>query len=44
MKKVFFNEESVTPSKIVCVGRNYVEHIYELKNEMPTSMVLFSHP
>lgn len=44
MKKVFFNEESVTPSKIVCVGRNYVEHIYELKNEMPTSMVLFIKP
>ncbi|MBN1838817.1 MAG: fumarylacetoacetate hydrolase family protein [Campylobacterales bacterium] len=44
MKKVFFNEERVTPSKIVCVGRNYVEHIYELKNEIPTSMVLFMKP
>ncbi|NCD12031.1 MAG: FAA hydrolase family protein [Epsilonproteobacteria bacterium] len=44
MKEVFFNGESVVPSKIVCVGRNYVEHIYELKNEIPTTMVLFMKP
>jgi len=32
------------PSKIICVGRNYVEHIKELKNETPDSMVLFNKP
>ncbi|MCF6172684.1 MAG: fumarylacetoacetate hydrolase family protein [Campylobacteraceae bacterium] len=34
----------ITPSKIVCVGRNYVEHIKELNNEVPSSMVLFFKP
>ncbi len=33
-----------TPSKVVCIGRNYVEHIEELGNEMPESMVLFNKP
>ena len=31
----------VTPSKIVCVGRNYREHIKELGHEMPTEPLLF---
>ena len=31
----------VTPSKIVCVGRNYVEHARELGNPMPTEPLLF---
>jgi 2-keto-4-pentenoate hydratase/2-oxohepta-3-ene-1,7-dioic acid hydratase in catechol pathway len=31
----------VTPSKIVCVGRNYVEHAAELGNAMPTEPLLF---
>jgi 2-keto-4-pentenoate hydratase/2-oxohepta-3-ene-1,7-dioic acid hydratase in catechol pathway len=30
-----------TPSKIVCVGRNYSEHAKELGNEVPTSPLLF---
>lgn len=30
--------------KIVCVGRNYVAHIEELKNEIPKSMVVFMKP
>lgn len=34
----------VTPSKVVCVGRNYVAHIEELGNEMPSQMVLFNKP
>lgn len=33
-----------TPSKVICVGRNYVEHIKELNNETPDSMVLFNKP
>jgi 2-keto-4-pentenoate hydratase/2-oxohepta-3-ene-1,7-dioic acid hydratase in catechol pathway len=31
----------VTPSKIVCVGRNYSEHAAELGNAMPTEPLLF---
>ena len=31
----------VTPSKIVCVGRNYAEHAAELGNEVPKEPLLF---
>jgi 2-keto-4-pentenoate hydratase/2-oxohepta-3-ene-1,7-dioic acid hydratase in catechol pathway len=31
----------VAPSKIVCVGRNYVEHAAELGNQMPEEPLLF---
>ena len=31
----------VTPSKIICVGRNYVEHAAELGNPMPSEPLLF---
>jgi 2-keto-4-pentenoate hydratase/2-oxohepta-3-ene-1,7-dioic acid hydratase in catechol pathway len=41
MKTVTVDGKSVVPSKVVCVGRNYVEHIKELNNEVPTSMVIF---
>lgn len=34
----------LNPSKIVCVGRNYVKHIEELGNEMPEQMVVFNKP
>ncbi len=34
----------VTPSKIVCVGRNYREHARELGNEIPTEPLLFFKP
>ncbi|MDA9556577.1 fumarylacetoacetate hydrolase family protein [Vibrio sp.] len=33
-----------TPSKIICIGRNYVEHIKELGNEIPDNMVIFLKP
>jgi 2-keto-4-pentenoate hydratase/2-oxohepta-3-ene-1,7-dioic acid hydratase in catechol pathway len=32
------------PSKIVCVGRNYVEHAKELHNEVPTEPLIFLKP
>jgi 2-keto-4-pentenoate hydratase/2-oxohepta-3-ene-1,7-dioic acid hydratase in catechol pathway len=32
------------PSKIVCVGRNYLEHARELGNEMPERPLLFFKP
>lgn len=44
MKTVILDGVRVAPSKVVCVGRNYVEHIKELNNEVPTSMVLFMKP
>ena len=30
--------------KIICIGRNYVDHISELKNERPTEPVIFMKP
>lgn len=30
--------------KIICIGRNYVEHIRELKNEMPEEPIFFMKP
>jgi len=44
MKYINYNGTKVTPSKVVCVGRNYVEHIKELDNEIPSSMVIFNKP
>lgn len=44
MNTIVVGEKIVTPSKIVCVGRNYVEHIAELDNEVPSQMVLFNKP
>ena len=34
----------VWPSKIVCVGRNYVEHAKELGNAVPTEPLIFMKP
>ena len=44
MHSITFAETTVTPSKIVCVGRNYVAHIQELGNEIPGDMVVFNKP
>lgn len=30
--------------KIICIGRNYVEHVAELKNEVPDEPVVFLKP
>lgn len=44
MNTVRFADQLCTPSKVVCIGRNYVEHIHELGNEIPSSMVVFNKP
>jgi len=44
MKSINFNNQKIIPSKVVCIGRNYVEHIKELGNETPDSMVVFNKP
>jgi 2-keto-4-pentenoate hydratase/2-oxohepta-3-ene-1,7-dioic acid hydratase in catechol pathway len=44
MKTITYLHKRLTPSKIICVGRNYTEHIQELGNETPKEMVLFCKP
>lgn len=44
MNQVRFAGQAVTPSKIVCVGRNYAAHIEELGNTVPDRPVLFIKP
>src|SRR5258706_11458146 len=34
----------IRPGKIVCVGRNYVEHAKELGNEVPKEPLIFLKP
>ncbi len=36
--------QQITPSKVICIGRNYVDHIKELANEIPDEMVVFLKP
>lgn len=44
MQKITYKNKDYEPSKVICVGRNYVEHIRELENEMPDELVLFIKP
>lgn len=44
MKKILLENEEIQPSKVVCIGRNYIEHIKELNNELPENMVFFIKP
>lgn len=44
MNRVTLDGRSVAPSKVVCIGRNYVAHIEELGNEIPDEMVVFMKP
>lgn len=43
-KTITFNGSEISPSKVVCVGRNYADHICELGNETPTAPVIFVKP
>ena len=42
MNTINYNNNKIIPSKVVCIGRNYVEHIKELNNETPDTMVVFN--
>lgn len=42
--KIKNSGEKIPINKIVCVGRNYVEHIHELGNEIPEKPVVFLKP
>ena len=44
MKTVQFDGEAIAPSKVVCIGRNYADHVRELNNEMPSEPVFFIKP
>lgn len=44
MNHIEYKGRNICPSKIVCVGRNYVEHIEELNNEIPSELVVFIKP
>ncbi len=44
MKAVQVEGKNVEVGKVVCVGRNYVEHIHELDNAIPDQMVVFNKP
>ena len=44
MNTIRLESEHIAPSKIVCIGRNYLEHIRELGNETPDDMVIFNKP
>ena len=44
MKSIKLDGKAIYPSKIVCVGRNYMAHIDELGNEVPDEPVIFLKP
>ena len=44
MKAVKLDGKDCYPSKIICIGRNYVDHITELGNEIPKEPVIFLKP
>ena len=38
------SKRTAIPTKVLCVGRNYVDHIEELNNAIPDAMVVFNKP
>lgn len=44
MKSIQFKDQSITPGKIVCVGKNYKAHIEEMHSATPQEMVVFMKP
>ncbi|MDF2152717.1 fumarylacetoacetate hydrolase family protein [Vibrio sp. CAU 1672] len=44
MSEIQFESSKVKVGKVLCVGRNYAEHIKELNNAMPEQMVVFNKP
>jgi 2-keto-4-pentenoate hydratase/2-oxohepta-3-ene-1,7-dioic acid hydratase in catechol pathway len=44
MKPITLDGKKLFPSKIVCIGQNYVGHIKYLGNEIPAEPVIFMKP
>lgn len=42
--KIKNTNQEIPITKIICVGRNYIEHIHELGNEIPEKPVVFIKP
>ena len=44
MNSITCDKVEISVPKVVCIGRNYLEHIRELGNETPDAMVIFCKP
>ncbi|MDO4642157.1 MAG: fumarylacetoacetate hydrolase family protein [Neisseria sp.] len=44
MTQVYLENQAIRVNNIYCIGRNYVDHIAELKNETPSEPVVFMKP
>lgn len=44
MNKIVVDNKEKISSKVVCIGRNYVDHIKELHNDIPDEIVFFIKP
>ena len=44
VKSIQFKDQSITPGKIVCIGKNYKAHIEEMHSAVPEEMVVFMKP
>ncbi|MBA5761535.1 fumarylacetoacetate hydrolase family protein [Vibrio sp. 404] len=44
MHSIIVEDKPIQPSKVLCVGRNYLDHIKELNNTIPEQMVVFNKP
>ena len=44
MHTVILDNSSIPVGKIICIGRNYAEHIKELGNKIPDQPVIFMKP
>jgi 2-keto-4-pentenoate hydratase/2-oxohepta-3-ene-1,7-dioic acid hydratase in catechol pathway len=44
MNNIKVDDKEIWPSKVVCIGRNYANHIAEMGSETPTQAVIFMKP
>ena len=44
MDPVSRRQNSMPPSKIICIGRNYIDHAKELGNKIPSQPLIFMKP
>ncbi|ANS87936.1 5-carboxymethyl-2-hydroxymuconate Delta-isomerase [Vibrio scophthalmi] len=44
MHSIIVDGKALSPTKVLCVGRNYLDHIKELNNVIPQQMVVFNKP
>ncbi len=44
MHKIILDSKEIIPSKIICIGKNYVAHIEELDSEIPSENIFFLKP